>query len=203
MKHHFKELLTLAGEMVQVAVKDGPWQTLGAVSETVDLETAPERPLRLLFKPETWFSKQYRVERPGGRSVGMLDLGAWKTWGEISFPGGSHSIRRDPRDGAFVLYHDGEPEAQAVREGLLQKRYVLEWRGGRGVLKAQRRESNVYVLETGEGHEVARLARAGWTARQVAATFPSNWPLERALFVATLVILTWITQESGVVVVVK
>lgn len=199
MKHHFKELLTLAGEMVQVAVKDGPWP---ATANLDDPEDVPDGPLRLLLRPEGWFSKQYRVERPGGQALGTLDLGAWKTWAEIPFPGGSHSIRRDPRDGAFVLYHDGAPEAQAVREGLLSKRYVMEWPGGRGVLRVHRKESNVYVVEH-EKAEIARLVRTGWTARQLAATFPADWPLERALFVATLVILTWITQESSVVVVVR
>jgi hypothetical protein len=205
MKDDFKDLFKLAGEMARAAgdvvkvtvVRDGD-EGFGGEGPEAASDAPAQGPLRLLFKPDGWFSKRFRVHLPHGPALGTLDVSTWRTWAEVNLPTATYALRPDKRDGAIVLYHDGLPEVQAVKEGIFSVRYRVEWRGGGGVLRTHRKESNVFVLLDGDdGEEIARMVRSGWTGRQIAGTFPPGWPLERALFVAVIAILQWITQDAA------
>ena len=47
-----------------------------------------------------------------------------------------------------------------------------------------------YVLDV-DGVEAARLHRSVWGGSRAEGTFPPDWPLERALFVAAVALLAW------------
>lgn len=59
----------------------------------------------LVFKPEGWWGRRFRVQLAHGPAVGHLDLGTWRTRTEVVLPTGTSTIRKDPDD-ALVLYHD-------------------------------------------------------------------------------------------------
>ena len=151
----------------------------------------------LVFKPEGWWGRRFRVQLAHGPAVGRIDLGAWRTRAEVVLPTGTCVIRKDP-DGALVLYREGRPEAQAVQRSALRPRFDVEWPGGKGTLAQRSSWGHTFVLDA-DGTEIASLKRSGWTGR-VQAHFPSDWPLERALFVAAVALGTWESQDAAAVV---
>ena len=156
----------------------------------------PPDPMRLQFKPEGWFGQRVRVRLGHGPPVAHLGFATWRTRVAVELPTATLDLRRDPADGALVLYRGDLPEAQAVKEGLFSTAYALEWAGGRGRLRSASGWGTRYALDV-DGAEVARLKRSAWGGSRAEGTFPPDWPLDRALFVAAVALLAWREAEGA------
>lgn len=86
-----------------------------------------------------------------------------------------------------------------MKRSALNPRYDVEWPGGRGTLRQRSSWNQTFVLDT-DGEEVATLKRSSWTGR-VQAHFPTDWPLERAMFVAATALAAWTEQDAATAVV--
>ena len=140
--------------------------------------------------PMGWFSSSYAVEEDG-RAFGMLEIGKWRTCGEIAFGERRLTIRRE---GFWCPLHHLEEGGRT----LASARSASKWRGGFRVehagseylLARSSAWGRSYGLTRGERY-LGQVRATAIFSRRLEAELDPGVARELGLFAVWLVLLAW------------
>jgi hypothetical protein len=144
----------------------------------------------LTLVPKNWFSWDFRVIDDSG-DVALIDRHWFRERASFSIDGRSFNVRRTSvLQGTFVLEHEGETLAEAVKPSSFRRRFEITTGSGHYRLEAESMLGRAFVLSD-DGIPVGEVRPKSFVGRTATVQFPERLPREIQLFMVFLVLVHW------------
>ena len=141
--------------------------------------------------PKGWFSHDFWLLDPNGKSIAEVLLSSWRENGAVVVDGAAYPIQRQGLVGPFILFApDGSEAASAIKPKAFRRTFTISHIQRQYMLTAVsafRRECGLF-----DGNRpIGAITPESWLSRRAKVLFADEVPLPLQAFAVWLTLLLW------------